>query len=419
MKQKQREFRKTLIGAGIAAALAGLAAQATEPKLFVVTNEDAAWSNVVHDGSGNFLVSWQGGTSCCTWESRAFDHNALVTGVETPLGVGNPFYTPAVAMNHTGQYVTVQYQPNATPHTGGVLQAQRHNADGSLNGAAITVGTATENFGPTPMVAMDDDGDFAVAWSVTKAKVIKEFSYGYAALESRTSATHLKVYGPTGAPRTPLLTVASLPPAVVYTKIGTGYEEALLGLAMNGSGQIVVTVGQDTTVGFGAAAAQSRQILARQYSLTGTAGPAINVGPVLDTALPPTGGPVGIDASGNFVVESAQTDGTTVMARYAADGSFLGNTLPLSIGGYNDQPPLTVAPNGDFAIAWEGYPVLNLNVQFFHADGTPNGATVSFNDDVFDKGYLSTTMGNDDVLDLVWTIYNNGTGVYGAQVTPN
>ncbi len=125
------------------------------------TNEQKEASVAVSD-NGNFVVTWMStqGTNGQDIYTRVFDSNgtALVgeTGVMTAVG---DQYNPDVAIDASGNFVVVW-------EDGADIYAQRYDAVATPNvEGVLLVNAPNATIDRTPAVAMDTDGDFVVAWT--------------------------------------------------------------------------------------------------------------------------------------------------------------------------------------------------------------------------------------------------------------
>lgn len=123
---------------------------------------------VAADGPGNFVVAWSGyNQDASMWGTvgRRFD------AAGSPLG--DPFqintyatqnqWTPAVSADSSGNFVVVWASAGQDGSTWGVF-GQRFSPAGSRVGAEFQVNTYTRNYQEDPVVALDDAGNFVVAW---------------------------------------------------------------------------------------------------------------------------------------------------------------------------------------------------------------------------------------------------------------
>jgi len=125
--------------------------------------------SITSDGSGNFIVVWQGPT-IGGLNPKAFGQRYAASGA--PLGVefrvnttapGYQF-VPDVASDAAGNFVVVWYTDDA--FTGGPQDAfgQRFASTGAPLGTEFRVNTTTTPVPWVPSVAMDSAGDFVVMW---------------------------------------------------------------------------------------------------------------------------------------------------------------------------------------------------------------------------------------------------------------
>jgi len=123
--------------------------------------------SVAMDASGSFVVVWtstgqdgdgygvfgQRYNSAGTPQGSEFQVNTTTTGAQ---------YAPAVAMDNTGGFVVV-WSSGAGGSNYNIF-GQRYNSAGTVVGGEFMVNVDTAMDARHPAIAMDNDGDFAVAW---------------------------------------------------------------------------------------------------------------------------------------------------------------------------------------------------------------------------------------------------------------
>jgi len=119
--------------------------------------------NVAMGANGNFVVTW--------WQTDNFVGGRLFNAAAQPIG---PIFTvqkasstaashPTPAMDDAGNFVVAW---NATQGgQGDEVYAQRYNAAGAAQGKKLTVNTYSSRGQHDPSVDVDADGDFLVAWT--------------------------------------------------------------------------------------------------------------------------------------------------------------------------------------------------------------------------------------------------------------
>ncbi len=120
------------------------------------------------DANGKFVVVWQSlGQDSDNWGVFGQRYNADGTkaGGEFPINtrIANEQRDPSVAMDDAGNFVVAWHSYNQDGSSWGVF-AQRYNANGTIAGAEFQVNTFTNSEQSWPSVAMDTDGDFVVVW---------------------------------------------------------------------------------------------------------------------------------------------------------------------------------------------------------------------------------------------------------------
>jgi len=125
-------------------------------------------SAVAMDAAGNSVVTWQDNTGAdgdlggifARYTAAAAPASATTFQVNTTTPGDQSM--PVAAMAANGAFVVV-WQSNDEGGDSGIY-AQRYNADGSAVGGEFRVNTITTGAQQNPVVAMNANGDFVVAW---------------------------------------------------------------------------------------------------------------------------------------------------------------------------------------------------------------------------------------------------------------
>jgi len=117
--------------------------------------------SVAIDGAGDFVVAWQS-------EDQDGDGDGVYAQRFSSLGdfEGEEFsvkFAPVGAMDSDGDFVIV-WQSNGQDGDGNGIYGQRYNVAGEAEGGEFSVNIYTTSDQNSPSIAMDDDGDFVVAW---------------------------------------------------------------------------------------------------------------------------------------------------------------------------------------------------------------------------------------------------------------
>ena len=147
-------------------------AQGAEFQVNAFTTSQQRNPSVALDADGDFVVAWQsvnqeGASSSEGVYARRFNAVGVAQGGEFLV---NTFTTgqqrnPSVAVDADGDFAVAwqSYEQEGAGSREGVY-AQRFNAAGVAQGGEFLVNTFTTNFQSGPSVALDADGDFVVAW---------------------------------------------------------------------------------------------------------------------------------------------------------------------------------------------------------------------------------------------------------------
>jgi hypothetical protein len=213
----------------------------------------------------------------------------------------------------------------------------------------ILVNTTTDGFQEDPAVAMDADGDFAVAWETPDADL---------------EGIVLRRFSAAGSPLGDEVTANAAPE-------GDQDDPAI---ASNPSGDLVVAwdVGDEA-------------VKERVFTATGRAGREIDVEATAGGLH--ESGAVAVDAVGDFVVVWASfgTDGYSDVLARTFDSKGVPQSpddIPVNTttASDQDQPTVAMSPDGDFVVAWESLDQdgdgEGVFARRFSAGGRPRGGEI-------------------------------------------
>lgn len=362
------------------------------------------WSpqSVASDSSGNFTVTWssygQDGSGYGVYAQR-YSAAGVTQGSEFRV---NSFTTSqqrnaTIAMDLAGDFV-VAWTSYAQDGNSYGIYAQRFNADGSRQGSEFQVNTYTTNLQTFPMVAMDADGDFVIAWSSSY-----EDASGWGVCAQR--------YNSAGVPQGSEFRVNA------YT---TG-NQIYAAVAMDASGDFVITWSSNGQDG------GSYGVYARRYSAVGVPlGTEFRVNTY--TSFSQEYSTVGMDAAGNFVITWSsfiQEGGWSVYGqRFNAAGSMQGsefriNSFTTDVHQYSS---VAVDADGDFFVTWSSFlqdGTWDVLGKRFSAIGVPQGSEFRVNSTFAgDQSFASATTNSGGDLVVAWTSTGqdgSGYGVYAQR----
>ncbi len=123
---------------------------------------------VAIDANGNYVIAWssvgQDGEGSGIYMQR-YDANNATVGANTLVNTttANDQSEPNIAMDASGNYV-ITWTSTDQDGSGDGVYAQRFDASGNKVGNEILVNTTTASFQNNPQVAIEDNGDFVIAW---------------------------------------------------------------------------------------------------------------------------------------------------------------------------------------------------------------------------------------------------------------
>jgi hypothetical protein len=143
-------------------------AQGADFQINSYTSEDQLRQDVALDDDGNFVVTWSSyGQDGDEWGvfAQRFDATGARLGGEfqvTTYTAGDQSF-PVVARDADGDFV-VAWQETTRDGVGYGVFAQRFNAAGVRQGADFLVNSYISSNQSSPSIALDDSGDFVIAW---------------------------------------------------------------------------------------------------------------------------------------------------------------------------------------------------------------------------------------------------------------
>jgi hypothetical protein len=309
-------------------------AQATEFQVNSFTPLDQYQHAVASDADGDFVVAWtsedQDGSELGVFAQR-FSSAGVRQGGEFQANLysNSDQFTPAVARDADGDFV-IAWREASRDGGGTSVFAQRFNSSGARLGGEFQVNSYTSSNQDEPAVAMDDDGDFVIAWN----------SFGQ---DGNLRGIFARRFNAAGVAQASEFRVNSY----------TSGDQLYPSVAIDGNGDFVVTWqsnGQDG--GF-------EGVFARRFNAAGTA-QGVELQASVYTVSNQSDPVAAMDGDGDFVLawHSNEQDGssTGVFGR-----SWSSSGVPQAEFQVNTFTPIgqqyataAMDADGDFVVAWHG-----------------------------------------------------------------
>ncbi|MGI9324645.1 MAG: DUF4347 domain-containing protein [Pseudomonadales bacterium] len=306
----------------------------TETLVNAVTASEQLQSSVAMDDAGNFVVTWasynQDGDGYGIFAQR-YDAagNPLGGEVQVNTYITNTQIGPTIAMSGDGRYV-ISWSSTNQDGSGSGIYAQVYDANGIAQGGEFLVNTYTGGNQQIASMAMDDAGNFVVAWISDG-----QDGSGFGIYAQRFDADGNQLGGE------------------FLVNTTTDNSQSYPSVAMAPDGEFVI-VWQSRLAGN-----TTYDVNFQRYAEDGTPiGGETQVVSASATAQPIPA--VDMDASGNFTIVWNRYDAGTgydVMARqYDAQGNALGSEFVAHADSTGNQlyADVAVADNGQFVLAWGG-----------------------------------------------------------------
>jgi len=285
--------------------------------------------SVATDAAGNFVVTWESihdGSGLGIFAQR-FDATGAPLGSEFQVNTytsGSQRY-PTVAMDADGDFV-ITWSSHLQDFSNDGVYAQRFNSAGIPQGSEFQVNSAYFGAQGYSTVAMDNAGNFVIAWTT----------------DAQTSSVYARKYNAAGDPQTPEFQVNGYSTSV----------QARAKVAMDRDGDFVVTwasKGQDGS---------DYGVFARLYTPAAVAkGSEFQVNTT--TSFAQTYSSVGMSPLGDFVItwsstgQDSSNDGVYAQ-RYNALGTPAGSEFRVNsyVTAYQRFSAAAMDVHGDFVIVW-------------------------------------------------------------------
>lgn len=265
----------------------------------------------------------------CAFVALAVAHSYALATTASPIGpeaqanttTTNGQTAPAAAMDSAGNYAVAWVSTHGfVPH----VYAQRFDFTGATVGGELQVSSAPTASTSHPSIAMDDAGNFVVAWHTNQVG----FNYIYA---QRFDGAGAQVG------------------SEFLVNTGTGSNHELPSVAMSAAGDFVIVWHSNQ--------AGDTRVYGQMYASTGVAVGSqfqVNTSTTNEQREPS----IAIDGSGNFVVAWQSNhigDNRVYIQRYGNTGTPVGAEVQVNTTTTNAQafPTVAMAPSGDFVVAWQ------------------------------------------------------------------
>jgi hypothetical protein len=143
-------------------------AQGSEFRVNTISGNSQANPSIAMDSNGNFVIAWEslgqdnGGFGVY---AKRYNNAGIVQGTEFLVNIysNTNQLEASAAMDSNGNFVIVWHSDFQDGSAGGIY-AQRYNSTGVAQGSEFQVNNYTTYTQTHPSVAMDSNGNFAVAW---------------------------------------------------------------------------------------------------------------------------------------------------------------------------------------------------------------------------------------------------------------
>ncbi|RCJ28200.1 hypothetical protein A6S26_11720 [Nostoc sp. ATCC 43529] len=124
---------------------------------------------IAMDANGNFVIAWQSfgqdGSDNGIY-ARRYNSSGQAQGGEFKVNtyIDGGQSNPSIAMDASGNFI-ISWQSSGQDGSDNGIYAQRYNSSGVAQGSEFKVNTYTTNNQLNPTIALDDNGNFLIAWN--------------------------------------------------------------------------------------------------------------------------------------------------------------------------------------------------------------------------------------------------------------
>jgi len=299
----------------------------------------------------------------------------------------------ALAMDTEGNFVVVWSSYSQDGNSNGIF-GQRFDPNGIPIGDEFQINTTTSGNQTESSVAMDDVGNFVVAW------------HGPSIIEEDKEDIFAQQFDPNGLPLDIELPVNS------YTQGKQRYPR----VAMNMDGAFAVVWESEKII-----ADENRRLTSCQlFDVNGLfVGEEFDVNSLADCRYPD----VAMDPNGNFTIvwlEDRSSNTRIIMAQlYNVDGT--AKTVPFEVSTIKSccltEPMIAMNDSGSFVVTWEGHPekasLDDIHARLFDPNGTPTSEQLTVNTTLEGpQRYPNVAINSEGQFVIVW---NSQTGTQSSE----
>ena len=317
-------------------------ARANDVQVNTYTTGSQTSPSVAMDADGDFVVVWHNSGSDYydplleSIRGQRYASDGSAKGAEFQVNTYTTDFqeSPSVAVDADGDFVVVWANIYSESYYSSVrsIQGQRYASDGSAVGDQFEVATFGKNFPHSPLVALDEDGDFVVVWE-------GQYSYSGGNLHGRRYASDGFEVG-----------------AEFQINTYTTNRQRHLSVAQDSDGDFVVVW---VSPGSSGTDSSNWSIQGQRYASDGSARGGefqVNTYTTGFQTLPS----VSMDADGDFVVVWQGRDSSGAYPygprgqRFASDGSIVDGEFQINTYTTNGQfePAVAMDADGDFVVVW-------------------------------------------------------------------
>jgi hypothetical protein len=328
---------------------------------------------IAMDNNGDFVVTWTSGNDSGATQdgngygiyAQRYDSTGNPAGTEFRVNSYTTYrqFYPTVAMDNDGDFVIAWMSMGQEDfsNNGYGIYAQRYDSNGNIVGTEFLVNTFTTGQQWLPSAAMDADGDFVITWMSPNQ-------------DGALYGIFAQRYDSAGNPDGSEFNVNTF----------TTNDQRNPAVAMDDAGDFIITWNS-----YGQAEGPS-DIYAQRYDSTGTPDGSefrVNTFTTTEQKIPA----VGMDANGDFVIAwmggnygGVGQDGSDYgiyAQRYNSGGQQQGTEFRVNTFTTHNQasPSVAMANNGSFVVTWNSYRQLGfagaqeIYAQRYDSSGAPAG----------------------------------------------
>jgi hypothetical protein len=371
----------------------------TEFQVNTYTTGSQIYPKAAMDNNGDFVITWSSGGQDGSYYgifAQRYNSNGVTQGSEFQVNTVNTGrqIDSVIAMDNNGDFVIAWSTYDAFHSSDWDVHVQRYNAAGVAQGSEFMANTHTTNQQSQPSIAMDDTGDFVVSWS------------SFAQFNPNSFEIYAQRFDSAGTPQGSEFLVNTF----------NIFDQMESSVAMDSDGDFIISWTSGDIIGSGQDG-NSLGVYAQRYDSFGTTQGSEFLVNTFTTSVQKAPS-VAMDSNGDFIIAWSGfgdfgDDNYGIFAkRYDSQGEVLSEFQVNSNPTYFQfQPSVAMNGEGDFVVSWssnqDGVNSYGIVAQRYDSAGYPAGDEFPVNTHTTGNQMVpSVAIDLDGDFVVAWTDYN-------------